>query len=63
MNSDVGGPDGVATPATITGAVMVDSTYLSTGTASWVDQSCFSLPTFLGVSVVSARFQPVRSWS
>ena len=57
------GPFAVATPAATMGAVMVESTYLSTGTESWVDQSCFSLPTFLGVSVVSARFQPVRSWS
>ena len=57
------GPDGVETPATSTGAVMVDSTYLSVGTESWVDQTCFRRETFLGVSMVSARFQPVRSWS
>src|SRR4051812_39623805 len=62
-NSRSFGPCAVATPAAATGAVMVERTYLSTGTLSCVDQSCFSLPTVLGDSVVSARFQPERSWS
>ena len=41
------GPAGVATPAASTGAVMVERTYLSAGTSSWVDQSCFRPETFL----------------
>src|SRR4051812_22194381 len=57
------GPWVVATPATSTGAVMVERTYLSTGTESWVDQSGFRPETFLLLIAVSARFQPVRSWS
>src|SRR6478736_9118984 len=47
------GPCAVATPATSTGAVMVESTYLSTGTASWVDQSCFRPETFFVLMLVS----------
>ena len=56
-------PAGVATPAATTGAVTVDSTNLSTGTPSAVFHTGFSFDTFLVVSIVSARFQPVRSWS